>query len=322
MASIQIPPDFLKGECPSASLRRLDFMQTLPPIPAFKDHFAAVVDDLLTPDECQHLLRLVEGSTLPTNQPSAAPTWHRAMVNGGNGKQDMAVDTRNCGRIIWDTPEIADRLFRRLRPFLKECEIDTIQNQPLVTGRGPAKRQEEFQLSRLNERIRFLRYKGGEYFRPHWDGNYVTEDGNEMSLFTVHLYLNGTGEQDVEELERRIEESERETGLLEEDGEIELGNIAPDRDNNSDLAESSDESSNDMRTRRAAGGGDDQDALLGGATSFSDGFRSKGAVRVFPRAGSVLIFQQRNLFHGGDDVFCGVKYTARTDVMYRKAAKE
>lgn len=59
--------------------------------------------------------------------------------------------------------------------------------------------------------------------------------------------------------------------------------------------------------------------LLGGATSFVPNFREEDkAVRIFPRTGSVLVFQQNNLLHGGDPVFRGTKYTMRTDVMYKK----
>lgn len=144
------------------------------------------------------------------------------MVNVGNGKQTMAVDTRNCGRILWDTPVIAERLFARLQPFLEHCGIDTVRNRPIVTGLGPAKRGEVYRVSRLNERLRFLRYEGGEYFRPHFDGNYVTPDGKERSLFTIHLYLNGDGLQDLKELEEKIEEVERRDGLFERDGK---GNV-------------------------------------------------------------------------------------------------
>lgn len=55
--------------------------------------------------------------------------------------------------------------------------------------------------------------------------------------------------------------------------------------------------------------------LVGGATSFlsSD---SKRKVDVDPKAGRVLIFQHRRLFHCGDDVVKGTKYTMRTDIMY------
>jgi hypothetical protein len=39
-------------------------------------------------------------------------------------------------------------------------------------------------------------------------------------------------------------------------------------------------------------------------------------VDVDPKAGRVLIFQHRDLYHCGDDVLKGVKYTMRTDIMY------
>ncbi|KAH6655928.1 hypothetical protein BKA67DRAFT_498728, partial [Truncatella angustata] len=63
-----------------------------------------------------------------------------------------------------------------------------------------------------------------------------------------------------------------------------------------------------------AQGGDDAD-LEGGATSFlsSDELRK---LDVDPKAGRVLIFQHQRLYHSGDDVKAGTKYTVRTDIMY------
>jgi hypothetical protein len=121
--------------------------------------------------------------------------------------------------------------------------------------------------------------------------------------------LNGEGEQDMEELQPFITEAEKKYYLFEEDGEIDLKEIGAEqvevRDGDGDggflPAEESLEKS---------------EKLLGGATSFTDGFRAKDSVRVFPKTGSVLVFQQRNLMHSGDDVFRGVKYTMRSDVMY------
>jgi hypothetical protein len=55
--------------------------------------------------------------------------------------------------------------------------------------------------------------------------------------------------------------------------------------------------------------------LVGGATSFLSG-DSKRRVDVDPKAGRVLIFQHRRLFHCGDDVVKGTKYTVRTDIVY------
>ncbi|CAG8066030.1 unnamed protein product [Penicillium olsonii] len=297
-----IPADFLRGPAPHATLHKLDFEQTTPPIPAFKNHFAAVVEDLLTESECKELLRLGEDSTrteLPDSTLSP-PKWERATINAGNNRQIMSVDSRKSGRVIFDSAEVAARLFDRILPFLRECDIEVIKNRPLVTGLGPAKRGEELRVSRLNERLRFLRYEGGDYFRPHWDGCYVTPDGNEKSLFTIHLYLNGEGEQDMDELRPHIERAEKQNWLFQKNGEIDLSEVGSEEAGDSSALEAHDEN----------------DTLLGGATSFSDGMTSKEAVRIFPKTGSVLIFQQRNLFHCGDDVFRGVKYTVRTDVLY------
>lgn len=190
-------------------------------------------------------------------------------------------------------------------PFMRECQIDTVTKMPLVTGLGPARRGEALHLSRLNERLRFLRYGGGDYFRPHFDGCYVTPDGKERSLFTIHLYLNGDGDQDMEELKPHLERAEKKKGLFPKDGEIDLTEIE------SHGVEIGCEGCPSALESLNQG-----DTLIGGATSFLAGFNSKDSVRVFPKTGSVLIFQQRNLFHSGDDVFRGVKYTLRTDMMY------
>jgi hypothetical protein len=75
------------------------------------------------------------------------------------------------------------------------------------------------------------------------------------------------------------------------------------------------------------GNGEPSDASLsehgqldGGATTF----HSHNLTRkydVFPKTGRVLIFQHRNLWHSGDDVVRGVKYTMRSDIMYKRLDK-
>ncbi|KAJ5180713.1 Prolyl 4-hydroxylase alpha subunit [Penicillium capsulatum] len=302
MASFEIPDSFLRGPAHNATVHRLDFTQTTPPIPSFKNSFAAVIDNVMTEAECIELLRLAEESTQPTrpadSSQHASPAWERAMINAGGGRQVMSVDTRKSGRIILDSRELAQRILDRLMPFLHDFHIDHVHNMPTVTGLGPARRGEIYHVSRLNERLRFLRYEGGDYFRPHWDGCYLTPDETERSLFTVHLYLNGDGEQDMAELLPEIERAEKADGLVASDGEVDLMDVLDD------------------------GPGPDRpstvhEKLLGGATSFTDGLSTTvGAVRVFPKTGSVLVFQQRDLLHSGDDVFRGVKYTMRTDIMY------
>lgn len=311
MAGQNIPEDFLRGPAPNATLNILDFERTSPPIAQYKGHFAAIVDNFMTEAECKELIRLAEDSTrtqLPDSTLSP-PVWEQAMINAGGGKQVMAIDTRKSGRVILDSPDLADRILERMMPFMRECEIDRLQGKPLVTGLGPAKRGEVLRLSRLNERLRFLRYEGGDYFRPHWDGCFVTPDGLERSLYTIHLYLNGEGEQDMEELQPHVERAEKANPLFAFDHRWDID--LQDAEAESDEAQVGDRSST-----AAAGSLGQTETLLGGATSFMAGMNSRESIRIFPKTGSVLIFQQRNLFHGGDDVFRGVKYTVRTDVMY------
>ncbi|GIJ88955.1 hypothetical protein Asppvi_007883 [Aspergillus pseudoviridinutans] len=280
MGSSSVAEDFLPPQAPSnATVRRINFLNTDPPIPQYKDYNAVVIDNLLTEEECNELLRIAEASTIKDT--SGPPTWDRAMINTGGGGQALDTVQRHCGRIIFDSSELANKLLARLMPFLKEVGVDHIRNQPLVTGlegRGRA-----YRLSQLNERLRFLKYEGGEFFRPHWDSNYLTPDEEEESFYTLHLYLNGDGEQDLEELLQASKKAETD----------------PQGSDNIDVS----------------------GKLLGGATSFSASYgEGDGIVRVFPKTGLALVFQQYHLLHAGDPVFRGVKYTLRTDMMYREVA--
>lgn len=268
--------NFLPPEAPpNFSIRKIDFTTTDPPIPKYAPLFAAVIDNIFTEEECNELVRRAEATTLlpSESEDTTTPAWERAMINIGNGKQILATYERNCGRIMMDNTVLADKLLHRLRPFLQQLGIDTVDNQPLVTGL--AGRGKVYGLTRLNERLRFLKYEGGEFSRPHEDAIYTTPDGKEKSFYTIHLYLNGEGEQDMGEL----------------------------------------------RSQKGHGEGnrDVHGRLLGGATSFIPRYEEEDKqVRVFPRTGSVLVFQQKNMLHGGDPVFRGVKYTMRTDIMYQQ----
>ncbi|KAJ5929650.1 Prolyl 4-hydroxylase alpha subunit [Penicillium verhagenii] len=290
MASSQIAEDFLRGSSQDATIHRIDFTKTTPAILAFKNNFAAVIDNFMTETECKELLQIAEKSATPDDVKSQTdgPVWQRAMINSGGGKEVMSVDSRKSGRIILDSPDIAQRILDRLQPFMRGFDLEIIQNQPMITGLG------------------------GDYFRPHWDGCYVTPDGKERSLLTIHLYLNGDGEQDLDELLPEIERAEKKNALFVQDGEVDLENVLRDEQSDSPRGYES----------TAADSLKGQEKLLGGATSFTDDYRMRDVVRVFPKTGSLLIFQQRNLMHCGDDVFRGVKYTVRSDVMYTSKSGE
>jgi hypothetical protein len=120
-----------------------------------EDAWAVVLDGVLSEDECNTLLQAAEATT--------NGKWERAMINIGGGMQAMYEDTRKCGRIIWDNKDIMAKLWARIETCVPE--IHRLHNWPLVTGNGPAKRGEIWKVTGLNERGRYLKYTGGEYFK-------------------------------------------------------------------------------------------------------------------------------------------------------------
>lgn len=144
--------DLLSGPCPDITVTRIDFSQTK--LPEYKDFYAVILDNVLTPAECSALVAAAEATHGP---------WERALVNIGGGFQTLMTETRSCGRIIWDSREMVEKLWKRCEPHLQD--IVTLDRRPFVTGYGPTKRNEVWKCTRLNERMRFLKYVGGEYFR-------------------------------------------------------------------------------------------------------------------------------------------------------------
>ncbi|RYP90985.1 hypothetical protein DL770_002901 [Monosporascus sp. CRB-9-2] len=238
----------LSGPAPnSASARVIDFKET--EVKEYVDYFAMVINDILTPEECAELVSLV--------QPADNAPWPPATVTAYNGSQILDPSSRHCGRIIYNSKVVADRLLDRILPHLPP-EATTLDNVPDITGQMPVIRKEKWKTSRLNQALKFLKYEPGNYFRPHCDAHYEDKETAEKSFLTAHFYFNG--------------------------------------------------------------GNGGKDSVEGGATRFAVDFAdpSAGKVDVNPKAGSVLIFQQRDMYHEGAGVDKGVEYTMRADVMYKK----
>ena len=133
--------------------KAIDFSKT--DIPECKGLYAVLLENAFTEQECQTLVNMAEQQT--------SGVWEEAMVNVGGGMQMTIKDTRDCGRIIWDDVDMVDRIWKRIVDHVPE--ILTLKDQPGITGNGPAKRKEMWKMSRLNERMRFLKYGEGQYFR-------------------------------------------------------------------------------------------------------------------------------------------------------------
>lgn len=280
---------FLTASSPlSCFSTTIDFART--PLPEYTPHFALLIRNLLTPTECDQLLTLAQSTT---NPPS---TWAPAQVNVGHGKQRMILEARNCGRIIWDDITIAERLMARVRPHLPD-RIVTLKDNACVTGNGAVRKGVVWRMTRMNERLRFLKYTSGMYFREHCDGSYVTPDGKEVSFLTVHIYLNGDGE-------AKTECTDEANGASNHSSHTEQGKDAAAHGAADDAAAS-------------AAYGEDQ-PLRGGATRFFSLHDPPKFYDVTPEKGACLVFQHRGLLHSGEEVESGLKYTVRSDIMYQR----
>lgn len=149
----ELPEGFLEG--PAPHIKKFNVNWKKGGIPEYDGLWAVVLDGVLSEEECDTFVSAAEATT--------DGKWERAMVNIGGGRQALYEDTRNCGRIIWDSRDLVGRLWTRIEDSVPE--IHRLQGWADVTGNGPVKRNEVWKVSRLNERMRFLKYVGGEYFK-------------------------------------------------------------------------------------------------------------------------------------------------------------
>ena len=152
-----LPEEFLSQPKPDIKKQIVNFKKV--GLPEYDGFYACVLDDVLTAEECVQLTRAAESTT--------NGSWEKAMINVGSGKQVMATETRNCGRIVWDDREIVAKIWARCRDAVPE--LSEIRDQPKIAP-GSARKKDAWRMTRLNERMRFLSYVEGNYFRRELTG--------------------------------------------------------------------------------------------------------------------------------------------------------
>ncbi|KAH8046479.1 prolyl 4-hydroxylase alpha-subunit [Aureococcus anophagefferens] len=124
--------------------------------------YAVVVDGVLSRAECAALVAATERRG-----------YVPALLNKGRGRGPRAVVRQRRPRIVGDQ-RLARLIFDRVRPFVEP-------------SRG------RWRLVGANERLRFLKYAAGDFFKLHGDGSYVRGAGprrGETSFVTLLVYLN------------------------------------------------------------------------------------------------------------------------------------
>ncbi|KAL2145558.1 hypothetical protein VTI28DRAFT_6796 [Corynascus sepedonium] len=223
---VTIPPTFLTTAPPDArppTASRINFAAS--PLPEYAGLYAVVLDHVLSPSECAALLALAEASvptvgaeegdkddggsgsgrnkTLLRNGPN--DPWGPALVNVGGGREVLWDSYRNGDRIVWDHQEVVNRIWARCLSAAEEAGGDDgdavrerfdkigVGEEEIVGGMWEGWAAGRWEFLRVNDRMRFLRYGKGGFFKPHCDAPFVdTRDPsrNIQTMFTIHLYLN------------------------------------------------------------------------------------------------------------------------------------
>ncbi|KAF8193279.1 hypothetical protein K438DRAFT_1674835 [Mycena galopus ATCC 62051] len=144
-------------------------------LPVYADCYAIVVDDLYSRPTLSAILGEAE------RQP-----WKIAQINGAGTAVYTMPDYRNGDRIIHDSFPLSEQIFAKLRPHLSA--IEEIEEQEYDHAAVRVLTQ-KWRMVRLNERLRFLRYPKGGFFKPHEDGCYFNEKNGQRTFYTLQLYL-------------------------------------------------------------------------------------------------------------------------------------
>ncbi|PSS28043.1 hypothetical protein M430DRAFT_72651, partial [Amorphotheca resinae ATCC 22711] len=198
---VHIPESFL-APLPDPSViktERIDFGKTT--LPEYKDLYAVVLDNVLSREECDQLIHMAELSAGAHHDDGGVPNngWRPAMINAGMGQEILMQDYRNSDRIIWDEKVLAKRVWERvlqgqgIKDYLSVLNGESYR--PVLGDRAITKDQRWVVTEQgVNERLRFLKYGKGQFFRAHCDSAYQTLDEKQRSFYTLHLYLNDSAQ--------------------------------------------------------------------------------------------------------------------------------
>lgn len=172
---VSIPGSFLRplSDPSTIEVNQINFAKT--PLPQYEGLYAVVLDNVLSQSECDELIHMAEQSAggHDPSEPMENNGWKPAMVNAGRNHEFLALDYRNSDRIIWDNEEVMQRLWQRISQVKEMKDYFSVmkgKEYVPVVGEGLVMRNERWVIAPKgpNERMRFLKYGAGQFFRREW----------------------------------------------------------------------------------------------------------------------------------------------------------
>lgn len=146
-------------------------------LPEYDGCYAVTLDNVLSKQECDELIRLAESSVpredIQTAEEKEFSPWRPAMVSIGGGLESMAKGYRDSDRIVWDQQDIADRIWARClqAPGLREKTAVVEEEEDREWGIP------NWEFRRINDRMRFLKYCEGQFFKRRYIPDSSTREG-------------------------------------------------------------------------------------------------------------------------------------------------
>lgn len=141
----------------------------------YKGRVAFIIDNAFTPEECRKLLKAAEDFA-----PWSVAAVHSGRPQVGDEEGVIMKDYRRSSRIMLDDPKLADFILSKLKPYLPEEAVDVPKSHYWQFKRDDSENRDKLKkeagkdgrvrLTRLNERLRYLKYVEGDFFEAHSDG--------------------------------------------------------------------------------------------------------------------------------------------------------
>ncbi|KAL7796078.1 hypothetical protein V8C37DRAFT_414371 [Trichoderma ceciliae] len=188
---VEVPDTFLMGPASEPIIMKpVPFKESK--VPEYAKCKAWILDNILSREECAQLIAYAEDSA-PLAKPGDSP-WRPALVSVAPGVETRAPGYRHSDRIIWDNQNLVDRLWGRCAQA--EGLRELVATAPCSRPSHVRERNGVWRFDSLNERMRFLKYGPGMFFKPHCDAAYRAGNTTGPILetyYTVHLYLSDEG---------------------------------------------------------------------------------------------------------------------------------
>ena len=161
---VPIPPAFLTGPPPGGPVKAVPIPFASSPIPEYDGRTALTIDNVLSREECAQLISLAESSVPPLESPDGSADsspWRPALVRLAPGVEiPSRPGYRESGRILWYSQDVVDRIWERC------AQAEGLAEQLAVVPQQHGKvRLGEWHFRRVNDRMSFLRYAVGQYFK-------------------------------------------------------------------------------------------------------------------------------------------------------------